>query len=37
MVDLSKMEVGAFIRLRSGDIRRVCKIEYRPYAVGSAQ
>ena len=37
MVDLSKMEVGAFIRLRSGAIRRVCRIEHRPNAVGTSQ
>ena len=37
MVDLSKMEAGAFIRLRSGAIRRVCKIEHRPNAVGTSQ
>ena len=37
MVDLSKMKVGAFIRLRSGAIRRVCRIEHRPNAVGTSQ
>lgn len=32
MVDLSKMKVGAFIRLRSGAIRRVCRIEHKECA-----